>query len=502
MADGKAQQQPLDAKAARHLNEYLATYGYLDPEEDGDLKGMDTFDDRSSEALKKFQAFNGLPETGVLDEEAAYLISQPRCGVSDVFRLTTFSTKWNHRLITYAIQNSPANLTLAQVENAIFDAFEIWSGQIPLEFVRVRPNQAHDIDIRFATGDHGDGFPFDGPGTVLAHAFAPPPNGDFAGDVHFDDDETFNIILPIPAGTFDLIQVAAHEIGHALGLDHSSINTALMRPFYHNPTKRGLDPDDVSRIQSLYGSGYIAQTGTALHETGDSWQFGVASNRDLIAIQQQGTNSTEVHALNAAHGYQRFALQTGTALHKTNSDWSFLVASNRDVVAVNRRGTSATEVHVLSARDNYQRFSLQVSTALHRTDANYDFLIAPNRDIIVVKRRGGSSTEIHVLSASSNYSRFVLQTATGLHRTDANFDFAIAPNRDVAALSKRANGRTEAHILSASSGYRSFALQSRTVLHSTDNTFDFAITPERDLFIVKKQRTGTRSTEVHILDLP
>lgn len=69
-------------------------------------------------------------------------------------------------------------------------AFKIWSKYSNLRFVRVYDPDA-DIIVAFGSGYHGDHFPFDGPGNILAHAFYPYEMNSFGGDIHFDDDENW-----------------------------------------------------------------------------------------------------------------------------------------------------------------------------------------------------------------------------------------------------------------------------------------------------------------------
>jgi hypothetical protein len=83
------------------------------------------------------------------------------------------------------------------------------------------------------------------PGDVLAFTTFPHDGG----DVYFDDAEHWTAYDRGPA---DLYLVAAHEIGHALGLDHSSIPTALMYPVL-TPQITGITSDDRAGIQALYG---------------------------------------------------------------------------------------------------------------------------------------------------------------------------------------------------------------------------------------------------------
>ncbi|KAL6458907.1 hypothetical protein MHYP_G00323790 [Metynnis hypsauchen] len=68
---------------------------------------------------------------------------------------------------------------------------------------------------------------------------------------NFDTDQKWGFC---PDKGYSLFLVAAHEFGHALGLDHSNIQDALMFPMYKYVAEFSLNEDDIEGIQYLYGS--------------------------------------------------------------------------------------------------------------------------------------------------------------------------------------------------------------------------------------------------------
>ena len=200
---------PISApEAFDKVSSYAKKFGYLAEGGSPDVQEL-------TSALKRLQQVAKLPETGFYDEATQSLMDQPRCGVPDIAlnpaSFKAWGAKWDHMALTYKFGSFCEELTPAQCRQAFLQAAIQWATITPLSFTEVTGSTPADIQILWAKGDHGDGSPFDGVGNVLAHGFYPPPNsGDLAGDIHFDDAETWNF-------EFAML-VALHEIGHALGL--------------------------------------------------------------------------------------------------------------------------------------------------------------------------------------------------------------------------------------------------------------------------------------------
>ncbi|KAK2903764.1 matrix metalloproteinase-17b [Channa argus] len=253
------------------LVDWLMKYGYLPPSDPstGQLQAWTAV----TNAVRAMQRFAGLKDTGVADEDTVALMNSPRCSLPDQEEPSTSLANqrgrnmkrrrrmaismWTRRNINWRLHSYPSSSHLSRemVRSLVFYALRVWSEPTPLEFHEVSGPEAADLQVDFLHGYHGDGYPFDGAGGAVGHAFFPSDPAR-AGGVHLDAEEQWAFRQPASEGT-DLFTVLVHEFGHALGLPHSSSRHSVMRPYYQGPAgdplHYRLGPQDQEQITQLYG---------------------------------------------------------------------------------------------------------------------------------------------------------------------------------------------------------------------------------------------------------
>ncbi len=264
------------------LHEYLTQFGYFPNPElakhyprwrpaVSTLPAFDSqFDDQTAAAVRRLQVNNGLEPTGIVDAPTRELLARWRCGVPDNMvpldpsdKFSTYSVSSNTFVHNFFMDvpfpTNLMNLSAAQFATAMRNAKTTWMQQSSL--------------IMGGAADFGAGtrMSFADIGSVLAGltddgGVIPGDCGNGFCRIQFSS--TRNWLFT------DFESVALHEMGHALGLDHSSFPNTVMAP---STGGRVLAPDDVLAVSTLWDS-YWQTPGVAIDigagADGSVWALG------------------------------------------------------------------------------------------------------------------------------------------------------------------------------------------------------------------------------------
>jgi peptidoglycan hydrolase-like protein with peptidoglycan-binding domain len=243
------------------LQDYLAKRGYLPNAElartypswrpvvpSAPTPGV--YDATTESAVRAFQRARQLPETGVVNAATRAFFGGSHCGVPDGISATDHRDKfvidnwaYSQTNITWRLVNNAGDdgITGPQARTQIALAFQTWSNATNLTFTDLTdtPTPAN-IQIVFSSG------------------IVPENAGQYSGGViGFNTLVNWSIAATTPVGSMDLQSVALHEVGHALGLLHSTVGTqqsVVMNIEFvgTNSQNRSLSTDDKLAISILY----------------------------------------------------------------------------------------------------------------------------------------------------------------------------------------------------------------------------------------------------------
>jgi len=173
------------------------------------------------------------------------------CGVHPPVRaLAAGAVRWTKGELLWEAKFDLPGINSVNVERAFLRALTLWAAASKLRFRQPRwlwlrwRMERPDIFARVGQ--------VDGAGNALAWSYMPDGNNSPV-EQRYDYSEEWALgPLPWNSEYVDLQAVMCHEVGHALGLDHSDNDNDLMAPYY-DVTIREPQANDLRRMEKLYG---------------------------------------------------------------------------------------------------------------------------------------------------------------------------------------------------------------------------------------------------------
>ena len=139
-------------------------------------------------------------------------------------------------------------ITGETLKNDIEVALGAWESVADIRFVEVADSTA--VDIRFGWRD------IDGEGGVLGQTTVPSAGPLSSVIVALDESENWFFGGVSPANQIDFSTVTTHEVGHAIGIAHSSSSQAIMNAVYSSDILT-LQQDDIDAAKEIYGPNQV-----------------------------------------------------------------------------------------------------------------------------------------------------------------------------------------------------------------------------------------------------
>lgn len=180
---------------------------------------------------------------------SGYVLSGEKWG-SSVVGTTGGQVTWSFATTTGRFYSFDAQISHPTYRQLLREAFDAWEQVADIDFVEVSDSTNSDIRLGW---DYIDGS-FDVVGEARYSYFSSSTGfGSLAAaEIRFDTSETWSTSHTYNNQYVNFYAVALHEIGHAIGLGHSSDSSTIM--YFQTGTTVDLSSADIAGVQTLYGA--------------------------------------------------------------------------------------------------------------------------------------------------------------------------------------------------------------------------------------------------------